>query len=177
MGEKHMTFMNALKSKADKIQSERETEKQYPKAPEAFRMYTVTVDIVINKNRLDVFFSEKPSEQDLETMRNGGFHFRPKDKAWYHKDSKENREYLTQNLGIKFDTIQDAPQPAIAAPIASAPLAQSGNEEQSQDSALELSPDFIRYRKQHAELISIFNCDPIDLHMKAIDALYNATVC
>lgn len=98
-------FAAALAAKAKAIQAKYDAAQAPAKVkpeptPEPVR---VTVDIVANKNRIDVYFSAKPSDSVLSELRSKGFHFRPSDKAWYHQDNTSNRAFLIERFNAHIE--------------------------------------------------------------------------
>lgn len=147
-----------------------------------------TVELVINRKRIDVFFNRKPSDSILNLLRAMDFHYRPSDKAWYNKDTEENRAFLEVKFGAEFpkggaeivstDTgnqasTSDTPCEASATP----------NEASEQPLTIEVAscagaplenepPAFLTYKKQVNELMVKYNLDAPDLMVFAINFLY-----
>jgi len=153
------TFLNALKQKANEVQA---TQIPTPK-PDPLPAYApiVNIDLVLNRNRIDVFFNEKPSDEILCGLRGQGFHYRPSDKAWYHQDTQTNRDFL--NSLLKCDIAQKG--------IVSGDIEPSTDYRPSE----ELSPEFVKFRSQTNELLEHLKCEPADLMLIAIDALHKST--
>lgn len=74
----------------------------------------VTIDLVLNARRIDVFFNAVPSERIRERMKDPSllnpFRFtnEPTPK-WYSKDTNENRQLLRELFGVGLEAIDQAP--------------------------------------------------------------------
>ena len=145
----------------------------------------VTVERVINRKRLDVFFSRKPSDQILAQLRGQGFRFRPSDRAWYHQDNENNRLFCEINLGASFDdsdadthavitdddtqAFKDSNQVTLTCAVSKSP---SDSVTTAIDSVQSFTPEFERYKMQVNQLIEHLKMEPADLQLLAIDYLH-----
>lgn len=146
------------------------------------KQLTVTIDRVLNRHRLDVFFNQKPSEEILKSLRAHDFHYRPSDKAWYNKDTETNRIFLEYAFGAHFVDSSDVEDSKsyevsdnsildnVVVPENSVTLTSVNNEKD-----LEVSPQFAKFRSQTNELLEHLKCEPADLMLIAIDALHKQT--
>lgn len=141
---------------------------------------TVTVDQVVNKNRIDIFFSRKPSDQTLDLLRKANWWYRPSDKAWFNKDSSEARLFCVKHFAADFDAPEEIPvTPAeVEAIETTGPIVTLTSEtvetiEQMEPEAF--TPDLTRYKKQIDELLAHLKCDSTDLLFMAMDAFHKRT--
>lgn len=149
-----------------------------------------SVNVVANKNRLDVLFNRKPEQPILDSLKDQGFKYNPVTKAWYHKDNKFNRSYLALFFGADFpleeteytdhDLVNDIDptDPDVQQSITlTAQVNEAPTPEESKPIAYtpSQSPNFERYKDQVNKLSEFHQLDPVDLMMLAIDALYTRT--
>jgi hypothetical protein len=158
--------------------------------------FSVTVDRVLNRNRLDVFFSVKPPEGVLEALRNAGWHFRPSDKAWYHQDSEVNRTFLSTLLHIEWPAEPEHIAPAVVLPdvvpvarlsapevpaAALVPVPTTIEISEREYTVVDYTPQpeaFSRYTQQVDELKTHLKLvDSTQLLFAAVDCLHKQTFC
>lgn len=154
-----------------------------PKAIE--KPLIITIDRVLNRRRLDVFFSEKPCDEILAKLRGQGFHYRPSDKAWYHCDNETNRAFLETHFNADFAGAPESAQVALNddsinnANLVLDAVTITGNtnttEAQSEVSNLGDSTPYDIYKKQVNELCEHFKIDASDLALFAINYFHKAT--
>lgn len=180
------TFLNALKNKSASVQAlMQQTAKSTPQTipanhgillnskfgtpdqtivpldvvPDAPKM-TVNIERVLNRNRLDIFFSDIPEKSVRTTLKDKGFRFDGERKAWYHKDTLLNRLFLADTFGA--DELRTLDTPAdVAIP--------------STDTDVEYSSEYQAFKSQCNALQSELKLDAADLMLKAIECLYNHT--
>ena len=126
----------------------------------------LTVDRVLNRGRLDLFFSFKPDDRVLRILNENGWHYRGKDKVWYHKDAKPQHDFLYIEFGIRIssdsDTIADDAVTTIdPTPVKSVPDVQPQE-----------LPEYEEYKRQAAALIEALKIDAADLMLIAVNHLY-----
>ena len=131
--------------------------------PEDFK---ITVDIVENRNRLDVIFSSKPTSQVLAKLKFNGWRFNGDGRYWYHKDTTANRVFLAETFGVFLE-----PGPKISA------IVVEGTEQIpsiSQQEAITKIIDsaFARYKLQVDQLSEKLGIDLTAILFKAVDLLY-----
>lgn len=124
------------------------------------------LEIVINRNRLDVYFDIKPTNYQRNLLVNQGFRCRkePNDDGsigyvWYHQNSEDNQKFLRDNfrtISPDFWDIED-PKLEIVDPLASA------------------DETFREYVRKVNALSAHLKVDAADLTIKAIDCLYDVT--
>lgn len=171
-----MAFLNALQAKAQTIDNSLKASQPISRQSEPVKQPEpkpvgpeVTIEINDTKNRIDIFFSAKPSELILNKLRCAGWHFRPTDKAWYHFDSDEHREFIRDNFNVELDNrspeIVTRSEPAVtpALPEPATPSDSSDGEPYS------------TYKRQIAELLAALKIDCADLQLLAIDTLHRKT--
>lgn len=164
-------FMQALATKSQAIKPQPKPKKNTGSAPTNIMDFTkdldpirVTVDVVLDRNRLDVFFSRKPDAMVLDDLRNNGFHYRPTDSAWYHKDTKQNRELLNNRFNAGLE-IEQENQPVIEVVPEVVPSAE----------IIEDTP-FENYKRQISDLMQELRLESCaDLQLLAIDCLHRQT--
>lgn len=121
---------------------------------------TVRCERVLDRNRIDLFFSAIPSEDTRTLLKDQGFKFNPDTKAWYHKDCLVNRMFLAATFDLP-DLMQDVYNDDVKPEIIE---------------ETELNPIWSKYKKQvNALLAADKTLDPADLMIKAIDCLYIQT--
>ncbi len=118
---------------------------------------TLIIERVLNRKRLDLFFSSKPDADTLESLHNCGWCYRGTDKAWYHVDTERNRHYLKRKFNISVSEDSDH----------IADDAVTVNEPESKD-----SPEFAEFKRKVNILVEHLNVSPADLMILAIDALF-----
>ena len=161
-----LSFIEALKTKSSEIQKTREAPKFIPQAPlqvEVPKVVTLRVELVVNRNRIDLFFSDKPEARVLELLKLNGWHFRPSDRAWYHQDNLNNRKFVSQELSNDpslLDQTYDDQGPA---------MISSDVEEESKD----LPDSFLIYKRQVNDLLAELKIDSADLMLLAISKLHD----
>ena len=158
-------FAKALAAKAAAIQAKYDA--KAPKKVEPVQEEVrVTVDLVANKNRIDVFFSAKPSESVLSELREKGFHFRPSDKAWYHQDNIKNRSWLVERFNAPLDINLSELMEDI--------LDEPGEIEEQE--AEELVDGKSEYHRIIDALCAHYNESPADVCVRAVKLLYSETL-
>lgn len=186
------SFLEALKAKSLQEQNNLVQNQQaiapiilpyIPSNPAPAPKLIITVDRVLNRNRLDVFFSEKPSNDILQSLRDRGFHYRPSDRAWYHKDSEDNRLFLESKFGASFmlsgdvednenyEVSDNAMLDNVVVPDNSVTLTSVNNAKDEADPA----SVFEQYKKQVKDLCEALKIDPADLALLAISKLHDQT--
>lgn len=158
-------FLNALKNKAATI--EKPTIKpalnQQIEVISNDKALIVTIDIVQNKNRLDVYFNRIPADFIRNDLKANGFRWNQDRACWYNKDCNETRSYLKSKLGCEIDLIESAVIDA------SEPITEDVK------TALPESDSYTKYKKQVNELVEYFQVDASDLVLIAIDNLHKKT--
>jgi hypothetical protein len=143
-----------------------------PVLPEPIHIPEVRIERVLDRGRIDVYFSDKPDDRTLEILRGNGFRFRPSDKAWFHADNGRNRCILEDLLGVEFEN-PFVKECGVHDSTAGVPV-DKGEDADMRD-VVPASPEFERYRQQVDELIEHLNIRPADLMLLAIDALHKTT--
>lgn len=147
----------------------------------------VTVQRILDKNRLDVFFNRKPSEDILGKLHRHGWRFRPSDKGWFHRDCENNRNDLSIWFDAEFDAVEACidlePKDTENLQI----CAVSNDSEKSEpvtafepvnpvnDDRQPLAVDFEKYSKQVDSLCEALKLRPADLMVIAIEELFKQT--
>ena len=127
----------------------------------------VTVNIVVDRNRLDIFFAIKPDSATLASLHAWAWHYRPSDKAWYHLDCEANRQYLRDTFNLDIDSKVD---PVVDSnPLLGVDAVPTANVE------VESSDRFEMFKRQVNELSEGLKLDPADLMLEAIACLHKAT--
>lgn len=188
-----MSFLNALKKESEKIVQAREpvqtilSKKIAEHVAETSNPIVennpliVTIDRVINRGRLDVFFNQKPSDLILRRLKDKGFHFRPSDKAWYHKDTEENRLFCEAYLSANFAQDDQAGSAQLTTSDESGAidndyrnsvtLTSNTEEFESIDPTVK---SYAIYKQQCENLANHLKCDVADLALIAINNLHIA---
>jgi len=176
------SFLEALKKRSEQINSGITQTRPEIKVPESLKPIEsevtetpliVTCDRVLNRKRLDLFFSRRPDQEVLNKLHGANWHFRPKDKAWYHFDSEENRQFCIDNFNADFDQLdrtQDSEAPEVP------DTDEAPNNESKQvtltSSRDEYSSEYDKYKQQVNELMAELKLDAADLQLMAIDMLH-----
>ena len=116
----------------------------------------IIVERVINKHRIDLFFNSKPDDVTLAALHKNGWHYRPSDKAWYHKDATEQHVFLELELGIVIEEKK----------LEEPPIADSFTQN------TEELPEYTEFKRQVNVLVEHLKVSPADLMLLAIQALY-----
>lgn len=183
------SFLNALKNKSATIQATQFT----PVKPDPIVApvpvqdpipvpITVKIERVLNRNRLDVYFSDIPSVEVRDNLKDQGFRFDGERKAWYHKDTLLNRLFLHNTFGapdlLTVETpnsdyeplIHTVPEERIGDTIKTPQIVNLETEEDSE----KVSEEFRRYKMQVNALVAELKLDPADLMIRAIGCLYDS---
>ncbi len=138
----------------------------------------VSVELVTNRNRIDVFFSVKPNQDILDDLKLNHFKYRPSDRAWYTYDNRIQRSYLAHKFNLP--ELIDSP-----APYNEQPYAPVSTDEKQFDTAhpspsIELiqpegSAEYVKFKQQTNELLAELKIDAADLMLLAIDTLHKKT--
>lgn len=131
----------------------------------------IKIERVLNRNRIDIYFPEKPSEAIRGKLKDRGFRFDPERCAWYHKDTLLNRVFLSETFNAQGLIVSDDLD-SIQGEVAN-DLQKSIVEER--EPLGEGSEVYQTYKKQVNALIEELGIDPADLMLLAIDTLYRAT--
>lgn len=127
---------------------------------------TLTVERVINRKRIDLFFSSKPDDDVLGSLHGNGWRYRPSDKAWYNKDDECTRHYLKMKFNIELEEARSVEMPVEFKPdehhkeLKPTPVVGDSN------------PKFEQFKSKVNRLIEYFKIEPADLMLLAIDALF-----
>lgn len=136
--------------------------------PDPVPVINVRAERVLDRGRLDLFFSSKPVQETLNKLRDQGFRWNPDNKTWYHKDNLINRLFVADTFGLSEllqDQFNDDPK-----------IADNGKESTiSSDPMVEHSPEYETFKKQVNALQKELKLDAADLMLKAIDFLYTST--
>lgn len=166
-----MSFANALKKKSETILSQQPVivRREKPIDPPLI----ITVERVLNKNRIDVFFSNPPVDRVVQMLQERHWSFRHEDKAWFNSDTYDNRLFCEQHLGASFDEMGDINAPITEGTETSEVLhavTLTGNVQQPMK-------DFCyeTYKLQCRELQAHFKCEFADLAIVAINHFHKAT--
>lgn len=159
-------FLSLLKSKntnnnqAIKIDSNFGTPNQAivdvtPKGygPEVVAPITVRCERVLDRNRLDLFFSSKPDLETRTMLKEQGFTFRDDRMCWQHKDCLINRLFLADKFGLS-ELMQD---------------------QFNDDLKPEVSSEFGKFRSQVDRLVEHLKISSADLMLQAIECLHDKT--
>lgn len=134
----------------------------------------VRIERVLDRNRIDVFFPEKPSDEIRTSLKDHGFRFNPESCAWYHRDTILNRVYLSEFLNaqglLTSDDLDSIPSEVQG-------TFQKINDEAGQEPSEESGNEHYRkFKMQVNALQSELGLDAADLMLRAIDCLYNHVV-
>ena len=209
-------FLSALKSKASQIQKDRSDKpingKTYnltgsgnsimngnswaesevkPETPKQ----RIDVNLVLNKNRIDLKFALKPDEATLDLLRNAGWHYRPTDRAWFHKDEDHRRQWINDNFGTEIEMRSEYTQDPIN--DGSISVWEELQKAQASDPVVVTDPDpviktakidpviiqngmvmthadtFEIYKRQIDDLLEHLGISPADLQVLAISKLHD----
>lgn len=118
----------------------------------------IRVERVLDRRRLDLFFSRKPDEESLQVLRTAGFRFRPSDKAWYHADTPQNRQAIGTYFSIQWPETQAVDSEAQPLP----------------ELTILEAPQWARYKQQVKELLEHTKLDCADLQLFVVDLAHKA---
>lgn len=144
------------------------------------------VQVNSTRNRLDVYFHQKPTDECRSLLKADNWMFSGERLCWFHADTEDNRRFLRDNFGVKLDPKDQGPViPDTIAPLKPVRLSPAGGgylqdtpaqvtvpETTSTD---DMGPGFERYRKQVDELIAELRIAPADLMLLAINVLHKRT--
>ena len=112
---------------------------------------------VINRNRLDISFSDIPSPDDRSALKERGWRYNGEGAYWYHADTVDNRTFIEGRFNLKLISPEASP-------------------EASPEVSPEVSPEDVTpygvYKRQIDELIEHLKIGPADLQIRAIGALH-----
>jgi len=128
---------------------------------------TVRIEVVANRNRLDVYFSAKPSADIREYLKRKSFRFNDDRLCWYNQDNQINRNFLTQMFNAQFD------EPYISDEIETPKTTETTELEVKHEAFT--SQKFELYKEQVNQLSLKLQVDPADLMILAVSALYDKT--
>lgn len=115
------------------------------------------VERVVNKNRLDIYFTQAPNQVTRNNFKSMGWRYSPDRVCWYHQDNKQNCDWLAERYNVQgLDTVDKfKTEPEIVEP--------------------EFTPEYATFRVQVDELLAYTKICPADLMLKAIDCLHKKT--
>lgn len=168
-------FLSALQNQSQTLTQQlvsKSEAKPIAKPVQPVDVLKVTIDLVVNRNRIDVFFSQKPSNSVLDSLRSNGFHHRPSDKAWYHQDNLVNRKFLNSTFDADLEIVEPVlqPEPKTQQTIVVAPPLPDFDSEEYKSPYND--SHYGVYRDQVDQLIQKLQIRPADLMLRAIDCLY-----
>lgn len=167
------TFLSALQSKAvTPIQTA-----TVKSAPIAEPKLEIRIELIPQRNRIDVFFSQIPPKNLRAALKIEGFRFNPDSKAWYHQDSENRREYLRSAFGAELDQYQGIPLSTLIDSPLNDPSISDVPPVQPLIELCEapIEPELAKFRTQTNELLEQLNLDAADLMLAAIDCLHRQT--
>jgi len=183
-------FLEALKTQASKTRTEALTKKINSNSPNltdnpvlatipetqsdnSIEPLGLKVDLVLNRNRIDLYFTRKPSQYILDMLHSQEFHYRPSDLAWYHKDSQMNRAWINNVFGTDL-IITDAPD---YKPLQAPETPQTETQAQLPIDPIPSIPNtpYDLYKKQIDELTKHLNIDASDLQLMAVNHFHKFT--
>lgn len=148
-----------LQEKRAKIESIRE-------ARRALEQVSLSVRAVVNYNRLDIIFSEGPSEDKRHALLNGGWQYNDDGAYWYHADTQDNRDFIASCFDVRIIPPKREPEsPGVVESRSSGDIV----------STMTTPGDLLAfdiYKKQIDELIGHLKIGPADLQIRAISALH-----
>ncbi len=120
---------------------------------------TVRCERVLNRNRLDLYFSAKPSKETRNELKDQGFTWDDSRQCWRHQDTTINRLYLADKFNLP-ELMQD----------------KFNDEAKDEDETKQdFSPHYMRFKNQVKSLQEHLKIDAADLMLQAIDCLYTQT--
>lgn len=128
------------------------------------------IERVINKQRIDLFFAEKPAAAVRAKMKAQGAWWNDDRKCWEFRDTFGNRGWLEDNFGAEF------PEEQVAEISAEPETKEAPKQEPVFRTDAEPVPALAKYRQQVDELIAVLDVRPADLILIAIDFLHAAKV-
>lgn len=188
-------FLATLNARAEALETDRlkaKTEKikpvaNVPATPKPTEI-TVRVELVENRNRIDLFFSAVPSDAVRKDLKARSWRWNGDRACWYNADNDLNRAYLVANFGANFDSddsddssappaITDAVGLAQYSPKAEAPAPEIQVSDSDAGGTIGTgeSAEWLRFKRQVTELQSELKIDAADLMLMAIDSLHKAT--
>lgn len=189
------TFLNALKLKSATVQTDlanQAKDKQTKASLQAKAIETlfdidtdvvnglIRVERVLNRNRLDIYFPQKPTEYVRSLLKTHGFRFNDERVCWYHQDNLQNREFLVRQFNASFSDSAEVPQSTESHDSESAhsqgrveALQSTGNDPEKDSGD---SETWQRFKMQVNALQSELGLDSADLMVTAIDCLYKKTL-
>jgi hypothetical protein len=141
-----------------------------PELPKPVILQQVTIDLVLNRQRIDVFFKLMPDRDTLDWLHDNGFRYRREDRGWYHQDNPGNRAKLKARFNATFiDSGEVTPEVK--------PVQIVEPEKPAEDADLrdnDMTP-FGCYKRQCRALCEHLKIDMADLALLAIAKLYERT--
>lgn len=124
------------------------------------------IEVVVNRNRLDVWFTDKPCQEFRAILKAFNWYFSPeRGNSWYNKDTPENRQFLISRFGISGSQFeQNEPVPELVPTDEPIPAMDHAEER------------FIKYRDQVNQLCEHYGFDKYELLYFAIDRLFKETI-
>lgn len=189
-------FLSALKGKASAIQATRkDTSKPvptpnkyipqtptvkphpvsppYPKLPEA---QIDRVEIVERDNRIDLYFTDKPTPDQRGVLKTAGWWFAAERTCWFHFDGEVNREFLRKTYNLDIDRKPESI--SLVAPADTSFTFAVPSPEITADQSdphTEEPQEYLRFKVQVNELLTELKIDAADLMLIAINALHKVT--
>lgn len=144
---------------------DRERIAQAKRIEDAKQDNTPTIELILDRNRIDIFFPRKPEQFVLDRFHQYGWKYRGLDKAWYHQDTFGNRTLLNVwfNAEIETDIPTSEPFAEIIDPV-----------QPKEEPEVTGSPEYVKFKRQVNELISELKIDCADLMLLAVDSLHKA---
>lgn len=149
-----------LQEKRAKIESIREARRELGQV-------SLSVRAVVNYNRLDIIFSEEPSEDKRHALLNSGWQYNDDGAYWYHADTQGNRDFIASCFDVRI--IPPRREPEASEVVRSRPSSDAAPTTTTTQGDL-LAFDI--YKKQIDELIEHLKIGPADLQIRAISALH-----
>lgn len=183
------TFLNALKNKSLNVQATQFNPVKpdpvvtpVPVDPVPTQL-TVKIERVVNRNRLDVYFSDVPSVEIRDSLKDQGFRFDGERKAWYHKDTLLNRLFLHNTFGAPDLLTIETPNfdsdgintTDTGERVGDTIIPPQNQDLETEEDSEKVSEEFKQYKRKVNALVEELKLDPADLMIRAIGCLYDQT--
>lgn len=136
---------------------------------EAITTPIVAVDILENREKIEIRFSQKPGKAVRERMKAMKFWYRPDDFVWEVRDTDESRGFIAKEFSVELKTKSEeraeALAPAMPLNLVVVPEVEPAKPSNLPDLTLQT---YDTYKQQCSELIKALGVDPGDLPLLAI---------
>lgn len=163
------TFDELLKKRSAALASDLQNNEKPKPLPNPIDQNEVNINLVLQHQRIDIWFKNEPEHRIKDSLNHYGFDFRLADKTWEHFDDNDTRRFINRllNTDIEMDPDDLSDQPLVSTKEVEDTLSTLIPEK-------DLSP-FGIYKDQVDSLLLHFNCEMPELQLKAIDTLHKIT--